>query len=65
MTARVRKAIGSLIIVAFLILYVAVASTIGGHMPDNWIAHLFFYTLAGVGWSLPLIPLMIWMNRGR
>jgi hypothetical protein len=65
MTARVRKAIGSFVIVAFLLFYIAVASSIGGHMPDQWAIRLAFYAIAGTIWSLPLIPLMIWMNRGK
>lgn len=65
MSARVRKAIGSLVILAFLVLYIAVAASIGGHMPDQWWIRLFYYAVAGTAWSVPLIPLMIWMNRGR
>jgi hypothetical protein len=65
MPARVRKAIGSLVIVAFLLLYITVAASIGGRMPDQWAVRLAFYLVAGTGWSLPLIPLVIWMNRGR
>jgi hypothetical protein len=65
MTARVRKAIGSLVIVGFLLLYIAVAASLGGKMPDQWYVRLLFYAIAGTAWSLPLIPLIIWMNRGR
>lgn len=65
MSARVRKAIGSFVILAFLLLYVGVAASIGGHMPDQWWIRLLFYSVVGTAWSLPLIPLMIWMNRGR
>jgi hypothetical protein len=65
MTARVRKAIGSLIIVIFMLVYIAVAASLGGHMPDQWAIRLLFYAIAGIGWSFPLIPLMIWMNKGR
>jgi hypothetical protein len=65
MTARVRKAIGSFAIVVFMLLYIAVAASIGGHMPDQFLVRLLFYVAAGTGWSLPLIPLVIWMNRGR
>jgi hypothetical protein len=65
MSARVRKAIGSLVIVAFMLAYVGVAASIGGHMPDQWAVRLAFYLVVGTAWSLPLIPLVIWMNRGR
>lgn len=65
MSARVRKAIGSAIIVAFMLAYIGVAASIGGHMPDQWAVRLAFYLVVGTAWSLPLIPLVIWMNRGR
>jgi hypothetical protein len=65
MTARVRKAIGSVVIVAFMLTYIAVAASIGGHMPEHWAVRLAFYMVVGTAWSLPLIPLVIWMNRGR
>ncbi len=65
MPARVRKAIGSVGILAFLLTYIVVASSLGGHMPDQPLIRFAFYLIAGVGWAIPLIPLMIWMNRGR
>ena len=65
MTARVRKAIGSFVIVAFMLAYIGVAASVGGHMPDNYAIRLVFYAVVGTAWSLPLIPVVIWMNRGR
>lgn len=65
MSARVRKAVGSAIIVAFMLVYIGVAASIGGHMPDQWLIRLAFYLVVGTAWSVPLIPLVIWMNRGR
>lgn len=65
MSARVRKAVGSAIIVAFMLIYIGVAASIGGHMPDQWLIRLTFYLVVGTAWSVPLIPLVIWMNRGR
>jgi hypothetical protein len=65
MSARVRKAIGSAIIVTFMLTYIGVAASIGGRMPDQWLVRLAFYLVVGTAWSLPLIPLVIWMNRGR
>ena len=34
-------------------------------LADQPLIRLAFYLVAGTGWSLPLIPLVIWMNRGR
>lgn len=65
MTARVRKAIGGVGILAFLGAYIWLAATIGPLVPDQWFLRLVFYAVAGVGWGVPLIPLILWMNRGR
>jgi len=65
MKARVRKAIGGLGIVGFVILYAVAAATIGDHIPKVIWAQALFYIVAGTAWGLPLIPLILWMNRGR
>ncbi len=65
MPARTRKLIGSMAIVGFLGLYIAAVATLAEHLPTNWIAQLAFFLVAGVAWGLPLIPLVIWMNKGR
>jgi hypothetical protein len=65
MTARVRKAIGSVAILLFVIAYAIVAATIGDHVPPIWWARLIYYVAAGTAWGGPVIPLIGWMNRGR
>ncbi len=63
MTARVRKFVGMLAIVAFMALYVIVVSTVGDYVPDHWLARLVYFGLAGTLWGVPLFPLIRWMNR--
>ena len=65
MPARVRKAIGGLGILLFLGAYIWAAATLGPMVPNLWFARLAFYAVAGVGWGVPLIPMILWMNRGR
>ena len=65
MSARTRKLIGSVAIVGFLGLYIAVVATLAERLPPNWIVQLVFFVVAGVAWGAPLIPLIAWMNRGR
>ncbi len=65
MTARTRKALGSLAILVFVLLYAILVSTIGDHLPRARWAQLLFYVVAGTAWGLPVIPLMAWMNRGK
>jgi len=65
MTARARKAIGGLGIVAFVVFYAWLVSTVGDHLPRAWWAQLLYYVIAGTAWGAPIIPLIAWMNRGR
>lgn len=38
---------------------------IAERLPGHWAAQLAFYVVAGLGWGLPVFPLIAWMNRGR
>jgi hypothetical protein len=65
MSARVRKLIGMIGILAFLTAYVVVVATLGDHVPKLWWVQVIYFGLAGVLWGVPLFPLISWMNRGR
>ncbi len=65
MSARVRKLIGGIAILAFLLLYVGLALIVSDHLPDNWVARTAFFFVVGTAWGVPLFPLLTWMNRGR
>ena len=65
MSARLRKAIGGLGMLAFLAAYIAIAATLGEYVPNLWPAKLAYYLVVGTAWGAPLIPLIAWMNRGR
>jgi len=65
MTARVRKAIGSLGILLFLGFYAWLIVTVGDRVPRIWWAQLPYFVIAGTAWGLPVIPLIRWMNAGR
>jgi hypothetical protein len=65
MPARVRKLIGGIAIVAFVIAYAALAVTISGWLPKTPLVELPYYLVVGIAWGVPIIPLITWMNRGR
>jgi hypothetical protein len=65
MSARVRKFVGGIGIVAFVAAYAWGVVSLGEHLPDHWAAQLAFYGLAGLAWGVPILPLISWMNRGR
>ena len=66
MNARTRKAFGCFVLLAYLVLYAALAAMLGSYVlahAPNWAA-LIYYVVAGVIWVVPLKPLFAWMNRG-
>jgi hypothetical protein len=65
MSARVRKLIGLFGILAFVAAYAVVVSTIADHLPNNMLVETIFYLVAGLGWGVPILPLIRWMNAGR
>ena len=65
MTARVRKFVGGIAVVIFLIAYACLVVPLADHIPDNQLARLAFFVAAGLLWGVPILPLLTWMNRGR
>lgn len=65
MGRRGRKAIASIGILVFVIVYAFVAAAIGRSLPDIWWLKLAFYAAAGIGWGVPIIPLIRWANRSN
>lgn len=58
-----RKLIGMILLMLFLIVWIAVAVVIGGRLTGaHWLVSLIFYIVAGIGWAFPLKPLMRWMH---
>ena len=63
MSARVRKLIGSVGILIFVIAYAVAAMLVAEHLPESRIIDLIYFVVVGVAWGVPIIPLISWMNR--
>ena len=63
MTVRMRKLLGGVGIVAFVICYALAAAAIAVRLPNLALVKLAFFAVAGVLWGVPLIPFISWMNR--
>ena len=63
--ARTRKFFGVFAILAFIGFYAWAMSSVGDFVPRHWAAQMVFYIVAGMGWGVPILPLISWMNRGR
>lgn len=62
MTPRLKKLVGTAALLFGLCAYVAGAVALADFVPAHWLAQLLYFALAGIGWSLPAIPLIKWMN---
>jgi hypothetical protein len=65
MPPRLRSFVGSVLILIFLAGYVWAATTLSDRLPNDMWIKLVYFAVVGVGWGLPILPLMTWMNRGR
>lgn len=65
MTRRKRKFFGSIGMLVFVMVYALVVMVIaqGRIQEAGKTAQFIFFLLAGVGWVLPVMPLIKWMER--
>lgn len=64
MHVRVKKAIGGIILIVGLTVYIFAVSIIGTQfLPQHWAAQTAFYAVAGIAWAFPLRGFLVWMNR--
>ncbi|MFT4098106.1 MAG: DUF2842 domain-containing protein [Rhodoblastus sp.] len=66
MPMRVRKLIGALFMVAYVIVYALVAMALAQSRPiqeaSAWLQP-FLYAVLGMIWIVPLLPVVAWMAR--
>jgi hypothetical protein len=68
MTPRNRKLAGGFAMLAFVLFYALVAMALADSRPVNEAPELVrtgVYCVLGLIWVLPLMPLIVWMERGR
>lgn len=63
MPVRFKRMIAALGMLVFLGAYVWGAVAIAGRLPDSPLIELLFYAVAGIGWGVPLVPLLRWAER--
>jgi len=62
-TARSRKLVGLVLLVAGLALYALIVMRLAvGLVPDQWLVQLIFFALAGIVWIFPAKWLIYWMQ---
>ncbi|MCB1443426.1 MAG: DUF2842 domain-containing protein [Methyloceanibacter sp.] len=65
MSAHVRKLIGTIMLLIFMVLYLAIAAAIGsGRISEaNGFAQFAYFLIAGLLWVIPAALLIRWMAR--
>jgi Protein of unknown function (DUF2842) len=65
MSTRMRKLVGTILLLALVAVYVLVAIVVAGAvLPEaNKAIELAFYAIAGLAWVLPAGLLVRWMHR--
>ncbi len=62
MPIRLRKLVGTLILLIYLTLYIAGAVMVGEMIPRATVWEILYFMVAGIVWIIPLRPLFRWMN---
>ncbi|MNV56418.1 hypothetical protein D3C71_1487010 [compost metagenome] len=63
MGARTRRFVATVGVLLFLTFWVWGAVSINDRLPDIWWLDLIFFAVAGIGWGVPLIPMLRWAER--
>lgn len=66
MPDRLRKLIGSIVLVIFVVIYALIVMTIAAKLPGaSGLAQLAFYLVTGLAWVVPAAALIYWMQKPR
>lgn len=67
MPPRLRKLIGMLLLLALVIIYALVATTVAVAQlqESSWLVHLGFFFLSGLLWVIPAMFIVSWMAGPR
>ncbi len=66
MPIRLRKFIGTVALLALVIVWALVAMALAQApaIHDSAALSIAYYVIAGLGWALPAMPIVSWMSRG-
>lgn len=67
MSIRIRKLIGAIALLVLVTVWALLAMAVAQFVfaSPNSVAAWIFYVVAGLGWVLPAMPLIKWMEGGR
>lgn len=65
MPLRLKKMLGSLFICIFVLFWMVLAVGLARRIPHKWYLEVPFYAVMGLGWGLPVLPILSWMERTK
>jgi nucleoside permease NupC len=68
MSVRIRKLVGGVVMIAFIAVYALIAMAFAQSRPLQEapaLVQTLGYIVLGLAWTLPLAPLIKWMERSR
>jgi Protein of unknown function (DUF2842) len=68
MRSRQRKLIGAIFMIVFVIVYALFAMVLAqatAMKVGNSALRLLIFAILGLGWAVPMVPLINWMERGE
>ena len=68
MSPRIRKLIGGLGMLLFVVVYALIAMALADSRPMQQAPdalRVILYMVLGIAWVAPLMPLIVWMEHGR
>ena len=68
MSPRIRKLIGGLGMLLFVVVYALIAMALADSRPMQQAPdalRVILYMVQGIAWVAPLMPLIVWMEHGR
>lgn len=65
MPVRLKKLIGTFLIVVLVVLYALIATTIATYRLAEaaWYVHMLYFLVSGVLWIVPAMVIIRWMER--
>lgn len=67
MNPRIKKFFGTIVMVLFVAFYALVVAALAPRFLTgaNKFAEMMFYVIAGLAWTIPLLPIIRWMERRK
>ena len=68
MNPSLRKLVGAAAMLAFVVIYALVAMALADSRPVHdapGLVQACVYVVLGLAWVVPMMPLILWMERGR